>query len=509
MYNKYSPRSLSALNSLGIDQKNLYFTNKIDFISYNPKIKSQTNRYKNRCFFNKEINRNKLICRSQSERNIILNEKNNMVEKEPFINNINNSSANYSYNGKKIIRNFGFSPYIEKNKSITDYWALRYDKDKENQRFFLIEKQNLAEVKQLIDQTVKLYNKARENIYDGYIKNEEKKNKLKLEYQKQKDKDYYNKEIINKEIDLMDKKRKENEFNKFYLKQKKIDEEKEQGIINEQNYLLKRQKEWEMKNKEHMSKVDSIYQQKHNLVLNEYNDILKNDIKRQKKRQILKESFNNKNKIKNEKRTMYLLNYKRNKKIMETNVRKKFDKKQKDISLFYEEQKEIKNNLIKSQQSERNKKKEKTIFLKHLNEELKKERRDRLLEQFKINEEKVENRKNFNEKKNEDMKFNNYIKHDRISANYLEKKNILINKNLIKKNNMINKDIAIQEKIKRRQLSARLKMRRDNFLKLKKQQMINQVNEILDERKEHKIEEVYKRIFTDEEMKLLRENENN
>ena len=59
---------------------------------------------------------------------------------------------------------------------MTDYWKLRYDKNKENERFYLIQKQNLAEVKNLIDQTVKLYNKARKNLFDDYIKNEQKIN---------------------------------------------------------------------------------------------------------------------------------------------------------------------------------------------------------------------------------------------------------------------------------------------------------------------------------------------
>ena len=61
-----------------------------------------------------------------------------------------------------------FSNFIEKNKSITDYWKLRYDKNRENERFYLIQKQNLAEVKNLIDQSVKLYNSARYNLYGDY-----------------------------------------------------------------------------------------------------------------------------------------------------------------------------------------------------------------------------------------------------------------------------------------------------------------------------------------------------
>ena len=71
---------------------------------------------------------------------------------------------------------------------MTDYWKLRYDQSKENEIFYLVQKQNLSEVKNLIDLTVKLYNKARHNNYDDYIKREDEKNKIKFENQKKRDK---------------------------------------------------------------------------------------------------------------------------------------------------------------------------------------------------------------------------------------------------------------------------------------------------------------------------------
>ena len=435
---------------------------------------------------------------------ILMNDKNKM-KNYPYTPDMR---GNLSYNYKRNDSDQYFSNYVDKNKSLTDYWKLRYDQSKENERFYLIQKQNLSEVKNLIDLTVKLYNKARHNNYDDYIKREEEKNKIKFENQKKRDKEYYNREMMDKEINLMDKKNKEKQFRIIYLNQRKIDEEKEQKIIDEQNDLMRKQREWEIKNFEHMNKVENIYQKKHNLVIDEYFDILKKDIKRKKKFNIIKDNFDFKNKIENERRDLYLANFKNKKKEMEKDMRNKYQKRHKHISEFAKEQKDIKNNLIKSQQKERDEQVEKNIFLKQINEDMKKERRDRLLEQFEINEEKVERRKKLNVKKNEDMKFNNYMKHDAISANYLEQKNILIYNNLLKMNKMNNKNKEIEEKIKRRQLSAKLKMEKDNVLKVKREQMIEHVNKILDERKEHKIEDVYKRIFTNEEMKLLGENEN-
>ena len=185
---------------------------------------------------------------------------------------------------------------------MTDYWRIRYDKNKENEQFYLIHKQNLAEVKNLIDETVNLYNKARFNNYNDYIKREEKKNILKNEYQRKKDSELYKKEIMDKELDLIDRKKKEKDFKKIYLKKRLLDEEKEKKYLDEQTNKIKKNKEWEKKKKEHIDKVENIYQKKHSLVINEYIDILKKDIERNKKLEKRKEEFDHKKQIENEKR---------------------------------------------------------------------------------------------------------------------------------------------------------------------------------------------------------------
>ena len=200
---------------------------------------------------------------------------------------------------------------------MTDYWRLRYDKNRENERFYIIQKQNLSEVKNLIDLTVKLYNKARQNNYDydNYLKKEEEKNKLKLEFKLKKDKEFYNKEVIDKEIDLMDKRYKEKEFRKSYLNQRKINEVKEQRYKGKQKEIIRKQKEWELKNIEHMDKVKGLYQKKHSYIINEYFDILRKDIKRKKRLNINKENFALKKKIENEKRDKKIADFKYNKKL--------------------------------------------------------------------------------------------------------------------------------------------------------------------------------------------------
>ena len=478
---------MSALKTLGINENQLYFVKKEDYINNNPKIKSESKRFKDKCFFNNEINRKNLINKSRSQRNEFLKKESYTNLKDDSVNN----SIQY------------YSNYIPKNKSMTDYWRLRYDKNKENEQFYLIQKQNLAEVKNLIDETVKLYNKARYNNYEDYIRREEKKNILKYEYQKKKDSDLLKKEMIDKELDIIDRKRKEKDFKKVYLKKRILDEEKEKKYLNEEEKKLRKNEEWENKKKEYLDKVENIYQKKHDSVINEYIGILKKDIERNKIFEKRKEEFEHKKKLENERRDRCLINYKNINKDFEDNMRYRFNKRYNHINEFVEEQKEIRNNIIKNKKKEREEKEERNFILKKLNENAKRDRQKRLLEQFEINEENVIKRRNLNEKLHEDKKYKNYIKYDSITSKYIEQKNILIYQNLLKLKEMREKDLLIKEKIKKRESSAKLRMDRDNSLIVKKREMINHVMKILDERKEHKIEDVYKRVFSPQEMKLL------
>ena len=309
--------------------------------------------------------------------------------------------------------------------------------------------------------------------------------------------------MIDKELDIIDRKRKEKDFKKVYLKKRILDEEKEKKYLNEEEKKLRKNEEWENKKKEYLDKVENIYQKKHDSVINEYIGILKKDIERNKIFEKRKEEFEHKKKLENERRDRCLINYKNINKDFEDNMRYRFNKRYNHINEFVEEQKEIRNNIIKNKKKEREEKEERNFILKKLNENAKRDRQKRLLEQFEINEENVIKRRNLNEKLHEDKKYKNYIKYDSITSKYIEQKNILIYQNLLKLKEMREKDLLIKEKIKKRESSAKLRMDRDNSLIVKKREMINHVMKILDERKEHKIEDVYKRVFSPQEMKLL------
>ena len=65
----------------------------------------------------------------------------------------------------------------------------------------------------------------------------------------------------------------------------------------------------------------------------------------------------------------------------------------------------------------------------------------------------------------------------------------------------------IKEKFKIREQSANQNIQRDNWLKYKKGEMMNCVNDIFEEGKLYDKDKVYNRVFTGEELKILLEDQ--
>ena len=92
--------------------------------------------------------------------------------------------------------------------------------------------------------------------------------------------------------------------------------------------------------------MENLYQEKHNLAVNEYLLILRKGLERHERIEERKNEMNLKSQIENKKRISLLINYK-NKIIQEQNEqRKKLEKKYKNISEFYLKQKEKKKSII-------------------------------------------------------------------------------------------------------------------------------------------------------------------
>ena len=159
-------------------------------------------------------------------------------------------------------------------------------------------------------------------------------------------------------------------------------------------------------------------------------------------------------------------------------------------------------------QIQRKKREEKVlsnICKRILNQNKDLERRKKLLDLFEKHEEKVEQCFIMKEKKHEQFKLNNLLKSDEIAENYLRRKNILSFRNNQKMQKMKNKIAEVNNKILQRQNSARSRIARFDEVNSSKKLMMKHVKELLEENKEYKPEQIYKKVFTNEEINILKE----
>ena len=436
--------------------------------------------------------RNNLI--NESRNKYFSNNRNNLIMSERYF-VPNNSCFNFSIQKKR--------KRIPNSKSFTDYWSCRYDMEKENDRAYFLQKQNISHMKNLIDETLRLRKKSKFPQHDIYAAVQEKKILNKKKILQRKDQAIKEKEKMNQIFDQISKKQKEDEFNKECKLHREIENMKEKSQTKFQKDLLMRQRLWEKQHFEHQKKVEQMHKKKHEMAVEEYMQILKKGIERYEKIDERKNEMSMKYQRKNEERNIYLINYKIKNRIIEKNLREKFERKHRNISKFYFIQKEIRKDVIYKQRKER----EYNNFINYnnrlLNKSMENNRRKRLLDLFEKNEDNIEKNRIYKQSQNEEYKFNNMVKSDEIYDNYIRKQNLLNNKNKIKLRKMMNKDIDIYNKILRRQNSAQDRITRFDKIKLNKDIMMKNVKEALEEQKDYRPQDIYNKVFTYDEYQML------
>ena len=436
--------------------------------------------------------RNNLI--NESRNKYFSNNRNNLIMSERYF-VPNNSCFNFSIQKKR--------KRIPNSKSFTDYWSCRYDMEKENDRAYFLQKQNISHMKNLIDETLRLRKKSKFPQHDIYAAVQEEKILNKKKILQRKDQAIKEKEKMNQIFDQISKKQKEDEFNKECKLHREIENMKEKSQTKFQKDLLMRQRLWEKQHFEHQKKVEQMHKKKHEMAVEEYMQILKKGIERYEKIDERKNEMSMKYQRKNEERNIYLINYKLKNRIIEKNLREKFERKHRNISKFYFIQKEIRKDVIYKQRKER----EYNNFINYnnrlLNKSMENNRRKRLLDLFEKNEDNIEKNRIYKQSQNEEYKFNNMVKSDEIYDNYIRKQNLLNNKNKIKLRKMMNKDIDIYNKILRRQNSAQDRITRFDKIKLNKDIMMKNVKDVLEEQKDYRPQDIYNKVFTYDEYQML------
>ena len=436
--------------------------------------------------------RNNLI--SESRNKYFSNNRNNLIMSERYF-VPNNSCFNFSIQKKR--------KRIPNSKSFTDYWSCRYDMEKENDRAYFLQKQNISHMKNLIDETLRLLKKSKFPQHDIYAAVQEEKILNKKKILQRKDQAIKEKEKMNQIFDQISKKQKEDEFNKECKLHREIENMKEKSQTKFQKDLLMRQRLWEKQHFEHQKKVEQMHKKKHEMAVEEYMQILKKGIERYEKIDERKNEMSMKYQRKNEERNIYLINYKIKNRIIEKNLREKFERKHRNISKFYFIQKEIRKDVIYKQRKEREYNNFNNYNNRLLNKSMENNRRKRLLDLFEKNEDNIEKNRIYKQSQNEEYKFNNMVKSDEIYDNYIRKQNLLNNKNKIKLRKMMNKDIDIYNKILRRQNSAQDRITRFDKIKLNKDIMMKNVKEALEEQKDYRPQDIYNKVFTYDEYQML------
>ena len=436
--------------------------------------------------------RNNLI--NESRNKYFSNNRNNLIMSERYF-VPNNSCFNFSIQKKR--------KRIPNSKSFTDYWSCRYDMEKENDRAYFLQKQNISHMKNLIDETLRLRKKSKFPQHDIYAAVQEEKILNKKKILQRKDQAIKEKEKMNQIFDQISKKQKEDEFNKECKLHREIENMKEKSQTKFQKDLLMRQRLWEKQHFEHQKKVEQMHKKKHEMAVEEYMQILKKGIERYEKIDERKNEMSMKYQRKNEERNIYLINYKLKNRIIEKNLREKIERKHRNISKFYFIQKEIRKDVIYKQRKEREYNNINNYNNRLLNKSMENNRRKRLLDLFEKNEENIEKNRIYEQSQNEEYKFNNMVKSDEIYDNYIRKQNLLNNKNKIKLRKMMNKDIDIYNKILRRQNSAQDRITRFDKIKLNKDIMMKNVKEALEEQKDYRPQEIYNKVFTYDEYQML------
>ena len=326
---------------------------------------------------------------------------------------------------------------------------------------------------------------------------------IKQEYLIKRDYEIKQREKIEKQTDEINKKIKEKEFIENCLKRRKKEEFKEKKLLEQQEKLRQRQQEWESKTQEHLTKVENIYEKKHNSAVNEYFQILKKGLERDEKIEERKSELNLKSQVQNQNRYAIYVNYKNKTREEEAQIRKRLEKKHRNISEFYIIQKEKKKNLMETQKKRREEKVVSNMYQRIANKNKEIERKKKLLDLFEQHEEKIDKCLMLKEKKHEEYILNNLLKSEEINENFLRIKKNLCDKNRLKMQKMKNKTKEVNNKILIRQNSARVRIARYDEVIANKDILLQHAKQMLEERKEYKPKDIYKKVFTDEQINFI------
>ena len=377
--------------------------------------------------------------------------------------------------------------------------------EKEKESINLLQKQNLLEIKILIDNKYKRREKLlkEENRKNKLMEKEEElilkrklENELKFEEELHK-----NQEMMEKEKnELKQNEKKYSNYIKKQIEEEKKEEEKQKQLEKED---MKRKLLVQRNEDEYKLKADSIYKEKQDLLLKKFLSNEKKGEERLKKIEERKKKLDEKLKIesrlRNQRYHHFLLE--REKQLKEN--QDKFKEKQKQIEKNQEFQKRKKELLLKEQVNKRDEYKRHSLDLKHTINEYLNEKRKKCIFHLVKTEKRVNSLKENNEKLLQKKKLDDMIKKDNINNQLKEFEKETHYRNTLYLKKLKEKSIRIDEmKKKQKEIFEQAKKLKDN-LRNKKLNMIRNTEKIFESGKFKSKDDIYNKIFSSHDLSIL------
>lgn len=467
---------------LGIEPSQLYYMTKSEFFQSHPELNSATAEIKNRRYQHYDMKRKEKIERAIQERGKFLGKSKST----------NNLIASHNIDKENEIFNQGVS-----SAELRD-----------QEQFEMMRKQNLCEIKNLIDYEID--NANIRNINEAKLRKQQQEDnarlKKALEEKAKKENRIRQMEIEKEEEERKEQKRQTQKYKEFFLIQQIKAKQDQQKELENQKLQLRRQLENQRKEEEFRNAVEERFLAKqHDLEI-------KQDKMDKKANQREQRIGDNKNKI----RQKYLMQSQlreikienaRDKKLQNIQERlNKYNRKQQDIfkqRKLQEEQKkkELLENRIRCEEKEK-----KNNETRDRNAQQLEERRLKLLERFHDNDLRIKNQKEINDRHIRDVNYLKAVKRLDADENVKEKEMQLKYKNTLKLQEIMKRQKRAEDLQRKRYLLSQKKIRMKDEMKDKKDELIHRVTSLLSKGKVCNKEDVYRQIFSKDELRILGQN---
>ena len=398
---------------------------------------------------------------------------------------------------------------IPKPKSIKseDLYAeeMSTAEQRDKEQFDMIRKQNLCEIKNLIDYEIKTANTRNQN--EQKIKKKEQIDKEKY-HQKLKEKEFKENQIRQKEKEKEENDKKMLKLQtlktkKYFMEQLQKRKKELKEEIEQQKMNLKKQLENQKKEEEFRTKLKEKFLYKQHQLEMKQDELDKKAIIRQQKIDKSKQEISNRYSMQSQIRELRINNVKRRNqqalidRLNKYNLKQAHIEKQRAMTQKKKEREFLENKMrVEEQEKKNNERRGRNAKLMEL-------RRIKLIEKFRDNDIKIEKQKEINEEKIKNINYKNAQKKFDADECVKEKQMQLYYKNSLKLQNILYRQKKAEDLLFKKYLLSQKKIMLKDEMKDKKESLIKKVNNIISQGKICDRNYIYKKVFSKDDLRIL------